>query len=310
MKILVFTKLDATQKSRLQTVITTENDFLFKDELSEDQLLKALQEVEIILGNIPIKYIKANFSGLKFWQLDSAGFDQYQHTNFNIIVANMGTFYAQRCAESIVTGLFSFYRGIHTLTRLQTQKKWIGAKIRQDLQAISGKKVIILGAGAIALAAQKMLLGFGCSVKLTARKNPIADIHSIEDLLNMLPETDAVVNTLPGSAANYVNQTFIDTMKTGSVYANVGRGNTTDENALIAALESNKLAGAVLDVTTTEPLPANNKLWEMEQVILTQHSAGGDQYEIEGKVLHFIKNVNRFQQGEQPEDLIDLKRGY
>lgn len=310
MKILVYTRLNTTQKNQLQSGINEEHDFVFKDDLTEDQLVKNLNEAAIILGNIPIKHLSHPMLNLKFWQLDSAGFDQYQDVNLNIPVANMGTFYAKRCSETIVTGLFAFYRGIPTLVRLQQEKKWLGAKIRQELHAIADKNIVILGAGAIGLAARDMLTGFGCSIKLVARKNPAASIHSFEELLTILPQTDAVINTLPGSAENYVNETFINAMKAGSVYANVGRGNTTDENALIEALSSGRISGAILDVTAIEPLPTESKLWEMDQVILTQHSGGGDQYELEGKVNHFIKNVNKFIAGEEPEDLIDLKRGY
>ncbi|RZK54171.1 MAG: D-2-hydroxyacid dehydrogenase [Pedobacter sp.] len=310
MKILVYTTLNPEQKDQLRNGFTSDVELFFKNDLTEEDLFTKLAEADIVLGNISLEHFSKPHPNLKFWQLDSAGFDQYQHINLNIPVANMGTFYAQRCAESIVAGVIGFYRGIHTLVRLQTEKKWVGSKIRPSLQGLTDKNVVILGAGAIAMAAEEMLSGFGCNITLTARNNPKATLHTFEELLAILPETDMVINTLPGSADNYVNAEFINAMKKGSIYANVGRGNTTDENALINALEEGKIAGAVLDVTAVEPLPLDSKLWEMEQVILTQHSAGGDQNENSGKVKHFIKNVNKFLNGEQPEDLIDLRRGY
>jgi len=310
MKILVYTTLNTEQKNQLKAGIPGDVELFFKNDLTEESLFLKLAEADIVLGNINVNHFSKSHPNLKFWQLDSAGFDQYQNISLNIPVANMGTFYAQRCAESIVAGVIGFYRGIHSLVRLQTEKKWVGSKIRPSLQGLTDKNIVILGAGAIAIAAKEMLSGFGCNITLTARKNPIAVIHTFEDLIAILPETDVVINTLPGSAENYVNDKFIRTMKQGSVYANVGRGNTTDEEALIYALEQGNIAGAVLDVTSVEPLTAESKLWDMEQVILTQHSAGGDQNETSGKVKHFIKNVNRFLSGEQPEDLVDLKRGY
>lgn len=310
MKILVYTKLDATAQKQLINGLINSDNIEFVVNLSEEEVLQSLAEADIVIGNAPVAHWNNLHENVKFWQLDSAGFDQYKNLDLNFPIANMGDYYARNCAETIVTGLFSFYRGISDLVRLQYEKKWIGSKIRGELQSIAGKKIIVLGAGAIALYAREMLIGFGCEVTLTARKNPEAEIHDRTKLLETLPEIDAVINTLPGSVNKYVDQNFFDAMKQGSVYANVGRGNTTDEQALINALESVKLAGAILDVTEVEPLPLESKLWEMEQVILTQHSGGGDENEVNGKVNHFIKNVNRFLKAEQPESLVDLKRGY
>lgn len=310
MKILVYTKLDTTAQKQLINGLLDSTNFKFVVNLSEEEVLQCLAEADIVIGNAPVAHWNHPHPNVKFWQLDSAGFDQYKNLDLNFPIANMGDYYARNCAETIVTGLFSFYRGISDLVRLQHERKWIGSKIRGELQSIAGKKIIVLGAGAIALYAREMLTGFGCKVTLTARKNPEAEIHDRAKLLETLPEIDAVINTLPGSANKYVDQNFIDAMKHGSVYANVGRGNTTDEQALINALENGKLAGAILDVTEVEPLPLESKLWEKEQVILTQHSGGGDENEVSGKVNHFIKNVNRFLKAEQPESLVDLKRGY
>ncbi len=287
MKILVCSTLSKAQQQLLIDGLGEQHELSFKDNFSEEVFIQQFAITDILLGNLALKYWSYPHPSLKFWQLDSAGFDQYQHLKLDCIVANMGTFYAQRCAETIVVGLIGFYRGIHSLVRLQAEKKWLGAKIRPQLQGLTGKNILILGAGAIALAAKQMLIGFGCHITLCARQSEAAQIHDFNELLKVLPTMDAVINTLPGSAENYVNSTFIKSMKQGSVYANVGRGNTTDEVALIQALVAGQISGAILDVTQTEPLPIDSKLWEMEQVILTQHSGGGDENEALGKVNHF-----------------------
>jgi glyoxylate/hydroxypyruvate reductase A len=310
MKILVCTTLDLAQQHQLINGLGEEHEVFFKSGLGEEGFIQEFASAHILLGNLPLEFWSFPHPNLEFWQLDSAGFDQYQSLELNIRVANMGSFYAQRCAETIVAGLIGFYRGIPSLVRLQIQKTWLGSKIRPQLQGLTDKNVVILGAGAIALAAKRMLAGFGCNITLTARQSDKAEIHDLEELLKVLPNMDVVINTLPGSAVNYVNERFIQSMKAGSVYANVGRGNTTDETALINALTTGKISGAILDVTQIEPVPMESKLWEMEQVILTQHSGGGDQNEMTGKVKHFIKNVKRFQENLQPDDLIDLRRGY
>ncbi|MEO6686815.1 MAG: NAD(P)-dependent oxidoreductase, partial [Dyadobacter sp.] len=118
------------------------------------------------------------------------------------------------------------------------------------------------------------------------------------------------VNTLPGSAANFADKTFFDAMKKGSVYASVGRGSTTDEQALIEALSFGHLYGAVLDVTEVEPIPNDNPLWKMANVILSQHTGGGHADEHVGKVDLFLNNMMTVETGGAPINEINLAKGY
>jgi glyoxylate/hydroxypyruvate reductase len=210
----------------------------------------------------------------------------------------------------MVGGILAFYRNIHRLVRLQKEQKWIGKPLRYEMDLLTGKKVIVLGAGTIGLSIKKMLAGFDCPVQLSARTNPSADIHSKEALLERLGDAELVINTLPGTAKHVADNSFFDAMRHGSVYASVGRGNTTDEAAMIDALKSHKLAGAILDVTEIEPLPPTSPLWSMENVILTQHTAGGYKFEDEGKVDLFITNVKRLLSGEPILNRIELHSGY
>jgi phosphoglycerate dehydrogenase-like enzyme len=86
-------------------------------------------------------------------------------------------------------------------------------------------------------------------------------------------------------------------MKPSAIFINCGRGNTVDEQALIAALQEGRIAGAGLDVFAIEPLPRGNPLREMENVVLTPHSAGG----IQGWINSFERireNLRRVEAGE------------
>ncbi len=222
----------------------------------------------------------------------------------------MGDFFAMACAETMVAGILALYRGLPTLLRLQDAKSWQGKKVRFTLDLLSEKTALVLGAGTIGKATKKILEGFGTQVKMTARQNPEADIHSKEELFQRLPQADIVVNTLPGNAGKYVSAEFIRQMKKGSIYANVGRGTTTDEQALISALQEGHLAGAVLDVTETEPLPQDSPLWQMENVLLTQHTGGGQANEVERKIDRFLANLKRFLAGEEILGQVNLSQGY
>lgn len=310
MKILVFTPLDSHLRESLRKQLPSSAQVSFYSELPPEESKKQFASAEIIMGNPPADWLENVPEKLVFWQLDSAGFDQYSKVKVNIPVSNMGDFFARPCAETIVGGILAFYRHIHELVRLQSEKKWIGKPIRFKLHLLGDKDVIILGSGTIGQSVEKMLAGFGCRVRLSARSNPRADFHSKEELMRALPEADLVINTLPGTADKFVSQEFFNHMKDGSVYASVGRGNTTDEPALISALKSGKLSGAVLDVTAAEPLPESSELWAMENVILTQHSGGGQMKEDEGKIKKFVFNLQRFVNNQPVMDQVDLTRGY
>ncbi len=310
MNLFVYSQLDTSLQQYLLQHLPQGITVSFRTSMTNDAAQKAFSEATIVAGNPPADWFNPVPANLAFWQLDSAGFDKYSKLSLPIPVANMGDFFARPCAETIVGGVLAWYRGIHQLVRMQQQHEWNGKSIRNTIQLLGKQKVIVLGAGAIGMAVKEMLSGFGCGIQMVARSNPAATIHSREELLQALPATNVVINTLPGSADNYMTGELFHALPNGSLYASVGRGNTTDEAALIAALQSGKLAGAVLDVTEKEPLPADNLLWNMPQVILTQHSGGGFADEDTGKVEQLLVNINRFLLGQPVENPVDLSRGY
>ncbi len=310
MILFVNTSLSEAGRTVLRQQLPNLIKAVYKHELPEADRRTAFQSANLLLGNPPADWFTPVPPNLHFWQLDSAGFDGYASVKVPCPVANMGDFFAWPSAETIVGGVLAFYRHIHELAQLQAKQQWVGTSIRYRLDLVRHKRVVILGAGAIGQAVRQMLAGFDCQIQLLARTDPSAQLHTVADLREALPQTDLVINCLPGSATGFFTATLIAAMKPGSVYANVGRGSTTDEPALIAALQSGHLAGAVLDVTEVEPLPTESLLWAMPNVILTQHSAGGQPNEEAGKVAQFLRNLTRFLNHEPLENQIELARGY
>jgi len=309
MKILVYTTFEEQHQSAFKKQLPDEAEITFNSG-NEQEIKEALQSAEILVGNPPADWFEEVPDSLKFWQMENVGFEQYKDIQFEGKVANVGDMSAVPCAETIVSGILAFYRGVHSMVRNQLDKKWVAEKISNELQILGEKKVIILGSGAIGEHARKILEAFGCEIQMTAKSDPDAEIHSFEHLLKQLPQTDLVINTLPGNLDKYVSAEFFDAMKEGSLYANIGRGNTTDEEALIKSLESGRVVGAVLDVTETEPLPEDSKLWEMKNVILTQHTGAGHKDRDRDKVEKFTENINKFLKGEKIEDEVKLSEGY
>ena len=312
MQLFVNTTLDTALKAELQHQLPADGSLtvVFRQDLPQAEQLVAFRSATIILGNPPAAWFSESLPNLTFWQLDSAGFDGYKDVRLSATIANMGDYFARPCAETMVAGILALYRCIPELARLQSQSEWMGVPIRTRTNLLSSKRVVILGTGTIGQAVRQMLSGFNCETYLLARTDPKADLHSADELKAILPQIDIVVNCLPGTATGFFSADLIETMKLGSIYANVGRGSTTDEAALIYALQSGQLGGAVLDVTVSEPLPANNPLWTLPNVLLTQHTGGGQPDEDAGKVNQFLKNFKRFLSGEPLQDAVELGRGY
>jgi phosphoglycerate dehydrogenase-like enzyme len=311
MRLFVYSTLPEAARAQLVHGLPAGISTVYGGDMPTGQQASECQRADILFGNPPPEWLAAgSLPHLRLWQLDSAGFDRYQGLEIAAPVANMGDYFAWPCAETMVAGLLALYRALPELVRLQAEQCWVGAPIRGRMGLLRDKRVVLLGAGTIAQAVRQQLSGFGCAVQLLARTDPQAQLHSRADLRAALPTTDIVVNCLPGSADKFFGAAEFAALPPSAIYASVGRGNTTDEAALIEALRAGRLGGAVLDVTETEPLPASHALWTLPQVLLTQHTGGGQPAEAAGKVAQLLRNVARLQAGQPLENVVMLTRGY
>lgn len=311
MKIYIHTLLNEAHHKKLSEELKDYNLFFRTQGSPETESKNHFQEADYILGNPPVDWFNHNSpQQLKFLQLDSAGFDQYKTLTQTYKASNMGDWFARPCAETTVGGILALYRGIDKLTTLKNKHAWIGSPLRENLKVLFGQKAIILGTGTIGRSVRDILTGFRCEIISFARSSPLAEIHEKEELLTHLPSTDVLINTLPGSAAGFVDETILRALKPGAVYANIGRGNTTHEPTLISLLKSGHLSGAALDVTLHEPIPEDHPLWSLPNVVLTQHTGGGQGDENIGKIDLFLKNIRLIEQNKEPLHQVDFQRGY
>ena len=313
MKIYVDTPLDEELKQELRAA-TTDDQLFFKDELPDDEArLNALLTADILFGNPrPVEWME-KAQNLKWVQLYSTGFEYYRYVNIPAMVTNMQDYYSQPCAETMIAGILALYRGMHTFPLLKEKHEWVGHAARKTLDTLHRKRVIILGKGRIARQIEKILLGFECEVKFFARHSSGADIHSVTALKDALPETDILIACLPGTDETHglVTRELIESFSRNCIFCNVGRGNLlADEYALIDALQNYRIAGAVLDVTINEPIPADHPLWDCPNTILSQHSGGGSLSEHRGILDFFLENYRLFKENKPLKNLIKLERGY
>ena len=313
MNIYVDTPFAQSQKDKLRLKVP-DGHFHFKDEIpSQEAQLAALMDAEIILGNPrPVEWL-ASAAKAKWVQLYSTGFEYYRGIGISAVFTNMQDYYAQPCAETVVAGILALYRGMDVLTDHKNHGRWVGHTIRTDLRLLNGRNVIILGYGHIGKRVSAILKGFNCSISIFARNAPEAVIRTTEQLLQEIGKADIVIGCLPGTedTKGMFSREMIGALAPGALFCNVGRGNLlADEEFLLSRIREGSIGGAVLDVTSLEPIPEGHPLWDCPNLILSQHTGGGSGTEYEGIADFFLYNLERYREGLPLECRIDVNRGY
>lgn len=313
MIIYVDTPFEERQKARLRREVP-DGEFHFKEEIpTTDGQLAALMEAEIVLGNPrPVEWL--SLAGKAKWvQLYSTGFEYYRGLGIPAIVTNMQDYYAQPCAETAVAGILALYRGIDVLTGLKREARWVGHAMRTGLRLLHGRSVIVMGYGHIGKRVEAILKGFSCQVRVFSRSAPDAVIRTPEQLLQELGQADIIIGCLPGTeeTRGLFSREMIMALAPGSLFCNVGRGSLlADEALLVTRIRAGEVGGAVLDVTSMEPIPADHPLWDCPNIILSQHTGGGSGSEYDGIADFFLENLQLYRKGLPLSCQVDIHKGY
>lgn len=200
----------------------------------------------------------------------------------DIVVTNMQGLHGAPCAESALCSMLSLARAMPRVLDNQRAGTWD----RFPLKLLDRKTVAIVGVGVIAEALAPRCKAMGMrvvGVSSAPRDLPGFDaIVPRSELLRIAAEADYMVLVAPYTAANHhmINAEVLAAMKRGAFLINIARGGVVDEEALMAALDEGRIAGAALDVFAEEPLPKGHPFWAMKNVIVTPHLAGfHDEYQ-------------------------------
>jgi len=269
---------------------------------------KILDSCEVVFGNISPDSLKVA-PMLKWVQLESAGFAEYQsciQSNKFLQISNLKNFFSDQVAQTTIASILAFYRKIPTLSILQEKRKWVGDPLRKQLQTLTNKKILFIGSGFINKRIKKLLLGFDCIYQFTNSQTPIGKLKKF------IKESEIVICCTPGTQQtnNLLNKDLLNQLNRNCLLVNIGRGNVIDEKYLIQILHKKKILGAILDVTNQEPIPSNHPLWSMDNVLLTQHTAGGSHDELLKKIDFFKTNLERYLKNKKPLNLVNFIKGY
>ena len=307
-------KLVDILESRYRVVVR--NNEIYRTHPFTDEELK---NASVIIGN-PSIHTLAKCENLKWLQLASSGADVYTNCGLidpaETVLTNATGAYGHAIAEYMVAGIMSMTKKFHLYRDNQFSGRWTDLGFSKT---VNGSKVLVVGLGDIGSHFAQKMHALGAEIHAIKRTmNGIPDyvrsVNTLDALDRLLPEMDTVALCLPNSkyTENIISEKQLSLMKNDAVIINVGRGNAIDTEALTAALETDSIGGAILDVTNPEPLPSYHPLWKMKNAIITPHISGGYHAleTIENIENIFIENATRMINNEPLINQVDFSTGY
>lgn len=227
-----------------------------------------------------------------------------------LVLTNIRGIFGPLMIEYVFAYLLDHVRQVDSHRQAQQRGQWRG----QRCGTLQGKTLGLLGLGSIGAQLAATARQFGMAVVGCSRTAPqagLVDRHYLpQQLAGMAAEVDYLVSILPSTAdsRNLIDAPLLAQMKPSAVLINAGRGDVIEDAALVAALQQQQIAAAVLDVFRQEPLPADHPFWTTPNLEITSHTAAPS-FPADIAPI-FIDNLSRFLKAEPLQHQVDIARGY
>ena len=278
-----------------------------------------VQDCEILYAHSP-ELLRAAPATLKWYCCSFAGVDPYCKdpsifANPDCLLTNSNG-YGVTIAEHVVMVLLMLLRRMPEYEEVVRNHSWSN---QLPIRSIRDNEFTILGTGNIGVNVAERVRGMGAAkvigLSRSGKPHPAFDeVHPIADLDKVLPDTKILVMALPGTAEtiHILDRARIALLPKDACVINVGRGTAVEQEPLIEALNSGRIAGAALDVMDPEPLPQDHPLWSAKNLILTPHVSGNMTlgYTCDTNVDMFCRDLRNYAAGRPLEGLVDRARGY
>jgi phosphoglycerate dehydrogenase-like enzyme len=300
--------------------IASETEVRFIEE--GDDVRETLRGAEVFLT---YRFEREWWSGdesLKWVHLGTAGINHIlfpELVNSKITVTNCRGMHGRTMAEYVLGVMLYFSQRLYLAEELKHHRDWLRAKDPMTRRSflLRGKTVTIVGAGAVGSVIGEMchLLGMRVSAINRTKRNGFfwaEKCGDMNDSDNFLGEADFVIICLPltDKTRRLFDENMIRALKPQAILINISRGGIVDEDALMNALNEDKIGGACMDVFEREPLPEDSPLYRAKNLLITPHIAGNyPEYAIE-VIDIFLDNLQRYVKGEPLKNVMDLKKGY
>ncbi len=281
---------------------------------TKEEIARHIEKVDIIFSGhtFPVEFI-ANAKRLRWIQSMSAGVENFLQAQFissDIILTRVEGVFGPIMSEYVIGYLLALTQNMKTVFENQNRHVWKPFIV----DSLQKKTVGVMGLGSIGSYVAYKLYILGVEVigfdEQTKNLPYIKKEFLSSELEEFLKLADFVVITMPLTSATrgLLGRREFDAMKKTAFLINISRGPIVQERALLEALKQRKIAGAVLDVFETEPLPASHEYWQLNNLIITPHIAGPSIPEDIAPI--FLENLKRFEEGKPLRGVVDRKRGF
>jgi len=285
----------------------------------QERIAAELLAADIFCGHakVPVPWPEVVRLGrLKWIQSSAAGLDHClvpETIASGIAVTSASGLFADQVAEQTLALLLGLLRGLQTFFRAQQKREFI----RRPTLDLHRQTVGIVGLGGNGTRLAEVLRPFKTRIVATdmfTQEQPacVDALWPADQLDRLLAESDIVILCVPLNEQTHgmIAAPQLARMKQGAILINVARGPVVVERDLVAALAVGRLAGAGLDVTEIEPLPANSPLWDMPNVIITPHVGAQSQRRADDTTDLICENLRRYFAGQPLVNLVDKRLGY
>jgi len=281
----------------------------------------AIADADIYMGWVNRDLFLAG-SKLKWIQSPSSGIDHYliipELVTGNVLLTSARGTHGACLAESVFGMILAFTRCIRDSVLRQREHQWAIRELRPKLVELTNSTMGIIGFGVVGRAVAKRAQAFDMrliAVDLYPGDKPdyVSALWGLDRLGDLLRESDYVVVTVPRTphTRNMLGAQQLALMKPTAMLVGISRGGIIDQAALAQALREKRLAAAASDVFEPEPLPPDSELWDLDNLLITPHMAGGTQFEGQYVLEIFSENLGRFLRGELPlRNQIDKQQGF
>ncbi|MER5199172.1 D-2-hydroxyacid dehydrogenase [Streptomyces sp. NPDC002755] len=223
------------------------------------------------------------------------------------VVTNARGIFDEPIAEYVAALVLAMAKDLPRSWELQRRGEW---RHREGTR-VAGTRAVVVGSGPIGRAVARTLKALGMTTAVVGRV-PRTGIHGPQDLDRLLARADWVIAAAPltEETRGMFDTRRFGVMQPSARFVNVGRGPLVVEDALVRALERRWIAGAALDVLTTEPLAADSPLWRVPGLLISPHMSGDTVGWRDELGAQFVELFERWAAGRPLKNVVDKQRGY